>query len=243
MGESRAILLFKEQRDMIDTCSDEQAGQLIKAIFAFACEGDELETDDPIMRAFFTIFRNSIIRSEEKYEETVEKRRRAGQKGGLAKASNAKQMLANASKAKQNLSNLAKRNIKEKENEKEIEEYSSCSELSDSSEPPEIVQDVPAIILNDGSDWYPSVEDMKGWKKLYPGVDVKRELARMREWALSNPTKRKTKKGIRRFVQTWLDREQNRPRGQPDGSGNRFNQFKQNQYDFEELEKEIISNV
>lgn len=218
MGESRAILLFKEHRDMMNACSDQQAGQLIKAIFAFACDGEELETDDPIMKAFYSVFRNSIIRSEEKYEETVEKRRIAGQKGGLAKASNAKQMLANASEAKQDLANLANRNRKEIEIEKEIEEESVreieedsiCSELSDSSEPPEIVPDITPIILNDGSDWYPSVEDVATWETLYPGVDVKRELARMREWCVNNPQRRKTKNGARRFVSTWLDKEQNR---------------------------------
>ena len=74
---------------------------------------------------------------------------------------------------------------------------------------PEPVPDVPPIPLNDGSEWRPNVEDIEEWQRLYNGVDVIRELARMRQWSLSNPTKRKTKKGIRRFVQTWLDREQN----------------------------------
>lgn len=90
------------------------------------------------------------------------------------------------------------------------EDSISCSELQDSSEPPEIVPDVPAIILNDGSDWYPSSEDVATWETLYPGVDVKRELARMREWCINNPQRRKTKTGARRFVSTWLDKEQNR---------------------------------
>ena len=81
----------------------------------------------------------------------------------------------------------------------------SCSEPLASSVP-----DVPALILNDNSEWRPSRDDLDGWQRLYVGVDVIRELARMREWCKSNPTKRKTRKGIRRFVQTWLDREQNR---------------------------------
>ena len=80
-----------------------------------------------------------------------------------------------------------------------------CSEPLTSSAP-----DVPALILNDNSEWVPTRDDLDGWQRLYVGVDVIRELARMREWCKSNPTKRKTRKGIRRFVQTWLDREQNR---------------------------------
>ena len=234
MGESRSILLFKENIDIVYACTDEQAGQLFKAIFAFACDRQEFETDDPIMRAFYNVFRNGIIRSEERYEETCRQNAINGRKGGLAKASNRQQMLATASNSSDrledvatasnssessdrnqnlaNLANLANRNRKEIEieSEREIEEDSSCSELQDSSEPPEIVPDVPAIILNDGSDWYPTAEDLATWETLYPGVDVKRELARMREWCVNNPQRRKTKTGARKFVSTWLDKEQNR---------------------------------
>ena len=80
----------------------------------------------------------------------------------------------------------------------------SCSEPLTSSAP-----EVPALILNDNSEWIPSRDDLEGWQQLYTGVDVIKELARMREWCKSNPTRRKTRKGIRRFVQTWLDRQQN----------------------------------
>lgn len=94
-----------------------------------------------------------------------------------------------------------------------ISDSISCSEPLASSVP-----DVPALILNDNSEWRPSRDDLDGWQRLYVGVDVIRELARMREWCKSNPTKRKTRKGIRRFVQSWLDREQNRPNKYGSGS-------------------------
>ena len=101
----------------------------------------------------------------------------------------------------------------EKDNRNTIFNSISCSEPLASSAP-----EVPALILNDNSEWRPSRDDLDGWQRLYVGVDVIRELARMREWCKSNPTKRKTRKGIRRFVQSWLDREQNRPNKY--GSGN-----------------------
>lgn len=106
-----------------------------------------------------------------------------------------------------------------------------------------LASSMPAIELNDGSEWFPKVSDVEEWSKLYPGIDVKTELGRMRQWCKSNPSKRKTKRGVRRFVQTWLDREQNRAKGKA-GSGdkNKFNQFEQNHYDFEQLEKELVFN-
>ena len=88
-----------------------------------------------------------------------------------------------------------------------------CTEPLASSAP-----EVPALILNDNTEWRPSRDDLDGWQRLYVGVDVIRELGRMREWCKSNPTKRKTRKGIRRFVQSWLDREQNRPNKYGSGS-------------------------
>lgn len=72
--------------------------------------------------------------------------------------------------------------------------------------------DVPAVILNDGSEWRPSIQDVEEWAKLYPGVDIAMEFGRMRQWCKDNPKKRKTRTGVRRFARGWLDREQNSPK-------------------------------
>ncbi len=71
---------------------------------------------------------------------------------------------------------------------------------------------VPALILNTGEEWTPTVDDYEEWCRLYPNVDVSNEFGRMRQWCISNPSKRKTARGVRRFAQTWLDREQNSSR-------------------------------
>ena len=44
----------------------------------------------------------------------------------------------------------------------------------------------------------------------YPEVDVLAELNKMRAWSLSNEPKRKTKRGMKRFINGWLSREQER---------------------------------
>lgn len=45
---------------------------------------------------------------------------------------------------------------------------------------------------------------------LYPAVDVNQELRTMRGWLLTNQAKRKTSKGIGRFINSWLSRCQDR---------------------------------
>ena len=49
------------------------------------------------------------------------------------------------------------------------------------------------------------------WTELYPNVDILQELKKMKGWCNANPTKRKTKRGILRFINGWLSREQDRP--------------------------------
>ena len=52
--------------------------------------------------------------------------------------------------------------------------------------------------------------DIDSWAELYPAVNVIQELRKMKGWINSNPKKRKTEGGIKRFVNSWLAREQDR---------------------------------
>lgn len=69
---------------------------------------------------------------------------------------------------------------------------------------------VEALLLNDGTTWKPTVSLYEEYKRLYPGVNIDQEFRNMRGWCISNPTKRKTLGGIKRFVTNWLSKEQNR---------------------------------
>lgn len=101
MAEHASFLIYKDNRALIDTCSDEQAGQLFKALFAFACDGEELETDDRMVKGFYTVFRNSIERDDRKYQERCRINAANGAKGGRPKNQNE----AGASDCKQTVSN------------------------------------------------------------------------------------------------------------------------------------------
>jgi hypothetical protein len=48
------------------------------------------------------------------------------------------------------------------------------------------------------------------WVAAYPGVDVIRQLAAMRQWCLNNPRKRKTRRGVLGFCNSWLMKEQDK---------------------------------
>ena len=86
-------------------------------------------------------------------------------------------------------------------------------------------QGAPALTmqLNDGSE-FPIYQDyIDQMKELYPAVDVEQEFRNMKAWCINNPTKRKTKTGIRKFIGNWLAKEQNRGgRGKDGKTGNPF---------------------
>ena len=42
----------------------------------------------------------------------------------------------------------------------------------------------------------------------YPEVDIIKELMKMRAWLISNDKRRKTKRGMKRFINSWLSRAQ-----------------------------------
>jgi hypothetical protein len=71
------------------------------------------------------------------------------------------------------------------------------------------------MILVTGDIWEPEDADIIQWQKAYPAVDVFAELAKMESWLDANPSRRKTPKGIKRFVDLWLSRAQDKGGSSP----------------------------
>lgn len=89
--------------------------------------------------------------------------------------------------------------------EKSKEEYILCAEPQAADAPPVI-----SLPLNDGTFFDVSENDRAKWSQLYPNVDVLQQLRNMAGWCDANPTKRKTRGGIKRFITAWLAREQDK---------------------------------
>ena len=108
----KGFILFLNFLPMIDALTDEEAGRLIKAIMHHE-NGEEIDlTNDRIVQAAYLGITPQIDLQNEKWEKTKEARREAGRRGGLAKASNAKQTLANDSNAKHKVKVKVKDKVK-----------------------------------------------------------------------------------------------------------------------------------
>jgi len=91
---------------------------------------------------------------------------------------------------------------------------------------PEQGADTAAItlLLNDGTEHPVYQSQVAAWAQLYPAVDIEQELRNIKGWVDANPRKRKTRRGINAFLNSWLTRTQNKNSSsiKPQG-GNRAN--------------------
>lgn len=77
--DSNTILLFTEQRTAFEYLSDEDAGRMIKAIYAYADEGTIPDFEGAMM-SLFSLVRSQIDRSREAYQKKCEQNRRNSRK-------------------------------------------------------------------------------------------------------------------------------------------------------------------
>lgn len=103
-----------------------------------------------------------------------------------------------------------KDNLPKDNQQKESADADSCADqlpllaAEAGKAPPPVVQ----LPLEDGSEFVPTESDVAGWSAAFPAVDVPGEFRRMRAWLDANKTQRKTRRGIARFVVSWLGRGQ-----------------------------------
>lgn len=210
-----SFVLYTENIEQMEMLTMEQRGALYTAIMYYAT-GRELPMMDALTSMAFSIIRAQLDKNNKKYEETVSKRREAGRLGGLAKADNAKQNVANvasATDAKQNVANVADNdNVNVNDNDKK-----SVARASRFTPPTEF--EIKAYCREKGYsvdaarfiDYYAS----KGWMV---GKN------RMKDWKAA--------------VRNW---ERGQRQESTTKTANRFNNFAQRQYDYDDLEAKLLA--
>ena len=91
-----------------------------------------------------------------------------------------------------------------------VNKENTCSEPSTKHEAsPTVIE----ILTNKNEHYSVTEQDVEIFKGSYPAVDIIAELGKMKAWAYANPTNRKTKSGMLRFINSWLSKDQNRAGG------------------------------
>lgn len=83
------------------------------------------------------------------------------------------------------------------------------------------------------------------FERLYPGLDVETEMRKIMAWCLNNTAKRKTKRGMPRFINGWLNKAFVQFVQEPKARANApkpqvQHNFAQREYDFDDLEQQLL---
>lgn len=70
--DNASFMLYKNWRALFDSCTDEEAGRLIKALFGFACDGEVPELDR-MLSGIFMMMTQQMKADGEKWEKKCEK--------------------------------------------------------------------------------------------------------------------------------------------------------------------------
>lgn len=104
----------------------------------------------------------------------------------------------------------------EQEREQEVptrpEPAAPASGRSEDESPDLVVMEFP-VIANGEIPWCLRGSKLAEYADTFPHLDVGPELRRARQWLIDNPAKRKTPKGMPKFLFGWLERRQNGGRG------------------------------
>lgn len=100
----------------------------------------------------------------------------------------------------------------ENDNDNDVSYNDTCNDTCNDTLPTKLSNVFITIITNTKEEYPIEFNLVAQYKELYPNVDVEQELKKMKAWSISNPSKRKTKRGMLKFVNNWLSREQDKPK-------------------------------
>lgn len=209
-----SFLVYYDNEVIVLRLPDDEAGKLFKSLFPYGRE--EIKPDfnnSPALAMAFDILSMAIDRDKEKYITRCEANRENVKKrwNKAGKQSNTNVYNGNQS----NTNYTDKDRDRDKDKDKDRDKDMDMDNINTvCPEPDKPAQDLSGILLplNDKSFYDVPLEKISIWQQAYPAVDVKQELQKIRAWLDSNPTRCKTRRGITKFINSWLSREQDRGR-------------------------------
>lgn len=217
MGKKASFVLYTDYLARLEKMNMEQRGTLFTALLCYVAGVDIPQMDDRTDMAFDFI-KSQVDRDMQSYEKTIEAKRRAGKLGGLAKQANATCVVADVSTVKQSLSNVADNvtvNVNDTVTEKDRESKKRT-------------KFVP-----------PTLENVSGYcrEKGY-SIDAERfiNFYESKGWMVGKNNMRDWKAAVRNWA-----KEDKKPKSIQQKK-NSFNNFEQRQYDYDELEKQLLNS-
>lgn len=241
--KNSSFILFTKINEVVKELTNEQKGLLFQAILDYQETGIVPEMDI-LIRVVFLSIKHDMDYCAEQREESIRKKSEAGKKSAevrAAKANGKKQKATPLNTVEQCSATLNTGqhnvNVNIDVNDKDIKTIST-----ERSAP------LPAVIslpLNDGTLYPITQADVDKWTELYPAVNVISELRKMVGWLDANKDRRKTRKGVLRFIVNWLSGQQDKSpqKGAQRARTSRFDNFSGRDTDIEAETLELSRKV
>ena len=214
-----SIIMYDSWGLLIRELPEAQAAELCKMIFAYSFCDEEPVSSDPAINAMFAMIREKLDEDAEAWAETKRRRSEGGKKGMESRwhnsvISNDNSVITNHNSVKEVITPITvSESVSVSVSNKDKEKDKRESRRFT----PPSLQEVSEYVREKGYHVDPQAfidfYTSKGWKV---GNQT------MKDW--------------RAAIRTWERREKKTHRG------NKFNQFEQNTYDYDELERQLISN-
>lgn len=226
MPDKKSFIFYDDWGLSFALLSPEDQSRLLMAILEYHRTGTVSDLDGGAAMAF-SFIRAQIDRDSERYIRRCERNRQNGAKGGRPKKTDG--IPENPPKPKKS------ERLKEKPKKPDTDTDDDNEDDTDDDNDNDIKEITvgataptrPTFItlpLKSNEEYAVSEVDTQEWGRLYPAVDVGQELRKMRGWLEANPARRKTQRGIRRFINSWLSGEQDKRQSSGDNgiSGMKF---------------------
>ena len=221
MSDKKSFVMYESWGAAIEKMSNEQAGELIKAIYAYQKDPDAVP-EDPALAFVFELIKQQLDADSQRYKEACAARSEAGKKGGRPKAnaSDKKQMVSAESKKSKCFSEKAKKADNDNEYDNDLKKENTIDGVKEKRFAPPTLENVSEYCREMG---YTNV-DAARFIDFYTSNGWMVGKNRMKDWKAA--------------VRNWDRREKNPQR--QDGAAevakkNRFHNLEEHGYDYDAM--------
>ena len=221
MSDKKSFVMYESWGAAIEKMNNEQAGELIKAIYAYQKDPDAVP-EDPALAFVFELIKQQLDADSQRYKEVCAARSEAGKKGGRPNttASDKKQMVSAESKKSKCFSEKAKKADNDNEYDNDLKKENTIDGVKEKRFAPPTLENVSEYCREMG---YTNV-DAARFIDFYTSNGWMVGKNRMKDWKAA--------------VRNWDRREKNPQR--QDGAAevakkNRFHNLEEHGYDYDAM--------
>ena len=234
MKDKKSFVMYQNWGAAIEAMTNEQAGALIKAIYAYQAD-EEVEFEDPALELVWMLIKQKLDEDLAKYKETCEKRSESGSKGGRPKKQE------KAKKANGFFENQEK--AKKADNDTDTDNDNDNDNDTDTDNSKELERKARARFTR------PSLTEVIAYMGEKEGLEfAKREAERFVDFYTSNGWKvgKNPMKDWKSAANGWIRRSLDSGGSAPSGGRSapqksKFSNFNERDYDMSALERSLVT--